>query len=45
MWLECIGVVILVGIVERRYIDILIISITFPYISSFYEDIYILIKS
>ena len=37
MWLECIGVVS--GFVVRRYIDILIIIITFPYstcISSFF---------
>ena len=36
VWLECIGC--LVGVVVRRYIDILIIIITFPYstcISSF----------
>ena len=30
-WLECIGLVWLVGVVVRRYIDILIINITFPY--------------
>ena len=38
LWLECIGVW-LVGVVVRRYIDILIIIITFPYstcISSFF---------
>ena len=29
VWLECIGVVS--GVVVRRYIDILIIIITFPY--------------
>ena len=29
VWLECIGW--LVGVVVRRYIDILIIIITFPY--------------
>ena len=30
VWLQCIGVVI-VGVVVRRYIDILTIIITFPY--------------
>ena len=38
IWLECIGVW-LVGVVVRRYIDILIIIIYFPYstcISSFF---------
>ena len=37
VWLECTGVV--VGVVVRRYIDILIIIITFPYstcISSYF---------
>ena len=40
VWLECIGVVSrLVSVVVRRYIDILLIIITFPYftcISSFF---------
>ena len=31
VWLECIGDVWLVGVAVRRYIDILIIIITFPY--------------
>ena len=31
VWLQCIGTVWLVGVVVRRYIDILIIIITFPY--------------
>ena len=40
LWLECIGVV--VGVVVRRYIDILIIIITFlysTYITSFFGSI------
>ena len=39
VWLECIGVMWLVDVVVRRYIDILIIIITFSYstcISSFF---------